>query len=496
MSAADATVHPAKPVRIFDRDSEWAELMGFLCDPHAKAALALVSGQRRHGKTFLLEAATQATGGFYFDGKVAAEKESLRRLAERLTEYTRERHPPHWHRWEEALDALLALGSRQPATVVIDDFPDLVGQSPALPSVLYGAYRRLEQEDRDNRTRLILSGGSPAVMKRLFSGPSPLHGLTSLELVVLPFGFRQAARFWGIESPRLAVQVHAVVGGSPAYRGDLVCDDAPSGPDDFDAWVCRTVLSPRVPLFWEARYLLESEADHADRALGHSVLVAIADGRSTPGGIAERIGASLSDVSHVLAVMSNQQLLYGEPDAFRPGLTRYRIAEPLLAFEHAVAWPHRARCEQEDAAGVWDRVRATFDSVVAAPHFAQLCRDWATHHAAWETFGGASRRAVRGTIPDPGRRTRLDADVVVRGSVEGTPGTLLSVGLARWNETMGLDHLERLRHIVSLLDASGEYTEQTVVACYSGIGFSPELRAAEARGEVVLVDVDRLYHGG
>ncbi|MEU5013250.1 ArsR family transcriptional regulator [Streptomyces sp. NPDC021749] len=495
MSPADATAHPAKPDRIFDRESEWADLMGFLCDPRPKAALALVSGQRRHGKTFLLEAATQSTGGFYFDGKAAAEKESLGRLAERLAEYTREPHPPHWHHWEEALDALFALGGGQPATVVIDDFPDLVGQSPALPSVLYGAYRRLDQEGRDNRTRLVLSGGSAAVMKRLFSGPSPLRGLTSLELVVLPFGFRRAARFWGIESPRLAVQVHAVVGGTPAYRGDLVCDDVPSGPDDFDAWVCRTVLSPRVPLFWEARYLLENEADHADRALCHSVLVAIAGGRSTPGGIADRIGASLGDVSHVISVMSNQQLLYGEPDAFRPGLTRYRIAEPLLAFEHAVAWPHRARCEQEDAAGVWHRVRATFDSVVAAPHFAQLCREWAMHHAAWETFGGEPRAALRGSLTDPGRRTRCDADVVVRGSVEGAPGTLLSVGLARWNETMDVHHLERLRHIVSLLAASGEYTQQTVPACYSGLGFSSELRAAEARGEVVLVDIDRLYHG-
>ncbi|MEV5480114.1 MULTISPECIES: hypothetical protein [Streptomyces] len=82
--------------------------------------------------------------------------------------------------------------------------------------------------------------------RRLFSGPSSLHRLASLELLVRPFDFREAARFWGIRSPRLAVQVHAVVGGTPAYRGDLVCDDAPTGPRDFDAWVCRTVLNPRT----------------------------------------------------------------------------------------------------------------------------------------------------------------------------------------------------------------------------------------------------------
>ncbi|ANZ14210.1 putative ATPase (AAA+ superfamily) [Streptomyces noursei ATCC 11455] len=495
MSPSDATALPARPDRIFDRADEWTDLVAFAQDPRPGPTLALVSGQRRQGKTFLLEAVSRATGGFYFDGQAAAEAESLRRFAERLAAHTGAESVPHWHGWDEAAQALLVLGDERPAPVIIDDFPELVGHSPALPSVLHAAFARVHQERPHNRTRLILSGASPAVIHRLFAGPSSLHGLASLELAMRPFGFRKAARFWGIRAPRLAVQVHAVVGGTPAYRGDLVCDDAPAGPDDFDAWVCRTVLNPRVPLFWEARHLLEQEGDYADRALCHSVLVAIAGGRSTPGGIADRLGASLHDVSHVLAVMHKHGLLYGEPDAFRPRLTRYRIAEPLLAFEHAVAWPHRAALEQEEAPAVWRRIRPVFDATVAAPHFAQLCRDWATQYAVWDTFGGEPTTAVRGTVPDPEEGTRLDAEVVVRGMADGRPGVLLSVGLARWNEIMDAPHLARLRRILALLTASGEDIGQVVPACYSGVGFGPELRAAEAKGEVLLIGTDRLYHG-
>ncbi|MCW7987005.1 GTP-binding protein [Streptomyces platensis subsp. clarensis] len=495
MSPTDAAAHPVKPAQVFDRETEWADLVGFACDQRPGATLGLVSGQHRQGKTFLLEALAKAVGGFYFDGQAAAEAETLHRLADRLGEHTQAAHPPRWQRWEDAVDALLALGDQHPALVIIDNFPDLVGPSPALPSVVHGAFRRLHQVRRHNRARLILSGGAPALMRRLFSAPSSLHRLASLELLVRPFGFRVAAQFWGIRSPRLAVQVHAVVGGTPAYRGDLVCDDAPAEPDDFDAWVCRTVLNPRVPLFWEARNLLEGEANHADRALCHSALVAIAVGCSTPGGIADRIEAPLTDVAHVLAVLQNRGLLHGEPDAFRPGLTRYRIAEPLLAFEHAVAWPHRAAIEQEDAAGVWRRVGTAFRSAVAAPHFAQLCRDWATQYAVPDTFGGDPETAVRGSISDPAGHSRLDVDVAVRGTVDGRPGVLLSVGLARWDETMDIHHLERLRHILSVLAASGEDVSQARPGCYSAIGFGSELRAAEARGEVLLVDADRLYHG-
>ncbi|MFE7812006.1 hypothetical protein ACFU5P_08510 [Streptomyces sp. NPDC057433] len=60
---------------------------------------------------------------------------------------------------------------------------------------------------------------------------------------------------------------------------------------------------------------------------------------------------------------------------------------------------------------------------------------------------------------------------------------------------MDLGHLERLRRILHLLDARGVDTTHATPACSSGAGFSPELREAAARGEVLLVDPERLYRG-
>jgi hypothetical protein len=68
-----------------------------------------------------------------------------------------------------------------------------------------------------------------------------------------------AAEFWGITDPALAIKVHAIVGGTPAYRREFARDDVPAGPADFDGWVTRTVLNPASPLFREARYLLSDE---------------------------------------------------------------------------------------------------------------------------------------------------------------------------------------------------------------------------------------------
>ena len=85
-----------------------------------------------------------------------------------------------------------------------------------------------------------------------------------------------------------------------------------------------------------------------------------------------------------------------------------------------------------------------------------------------------------------------DADGRLKDLLKDVP---LSVGLAHWDEVMDVRHLERLRRILDLLAARGEDVAQVRPACYSGAGFTTELRAAEARGDVVLVDLDRLYHG-
>jgi hypothetical protein len=138
-------------------------------------------------------------------------------------------------------------------------------------------------------------------------------------LLVQPFGYRDAARFWGADDLRLAVLLHCIVGGTPAYRREFVAYDAPDGLGDFDDWVLRTVLNPQSPLFREARYLLAEETEIRDPALYHSVLGAIAVGNRTNGGIANFIGRKSADLTHPLNVLEDCALVAKEPDVFRRG---------------------------------------------------------------------------------------------------------------------------------------------------------------------------------
>lgn len=483
-----------KPDHVFDRDTDWRELAAFVADPRPQATLGVVSGRRRQGKTYLLSALAEATGGFYYEAVEATEQESLRMFGAALADYSGAPAGYSFPSWEEALAALLAVAAERPVPLVLDEFPYLLRSSPQLPSLLQ---RELDAAGPSRHgagyARVLLCGSAMSVMGRLLSNSAPLRGRAGLELMVRPLHFRDAARFWGITDPRLAVLVHAIVGGTPAYRRQFVRDDAPSGMADFDDWVKRTVLNPRTPLFREARYLLAEETEVREPALYHSVLAAVAEGRTTRGGIADYIGRASSDVSHPLTVLEDAGLVVREPDAFRGGRSRYRITEPLITFYQAVMRPHWRRLELGMADAVWREARHRFDAQVLGPHFEALCRE----HAWWEgpeLFGEPPGEVAAGTISDPAHKSQIEIDVVVLAPAEpGRPTRVLAIGEAKWGETMGERHLARLRRARDLLAAKGYDTSRTVLACYSGTGFTAELAARRDREPVALVDPERLY---
>ncbi|MEU1161390.1 ATP-binding protein [Streptomyces sp. NPDC005921] len=487
--------HLPKPSDMFARDWEWSELTAFAGDEGPEATMAVVSGRRRRGKSFLLDSLARAAGGFYFCAYEATEAESLRRFGEELGQYSGSIAPMRFDRWERAIDALLALGKERPLPVVMDEFPYLARAPPSLASIVQVAYGPRRPERRESRTRLLLCGSSLSFMGKLLSGTSPLRGRAGLELVVQPLDFRQAAAFWGIEDHRLALLVHSVVGGTPAYRREFVRDDTPVDLADFDAWVCRTALSPRSPLYREARYLLADESDLRDRALYHSVLAALASGNATAGRIAGCLERPTSDITHPLTVLQDCGLVRRETDAFRRNRSVYRVGEPLIAFDHAISRPRLPLLDRGLAEQVWESSRSRFLSAVVGPHFEQICREWVAHFATPETFGGMPIDVSYGTVPDQAERTGHEIDVVVRGAVGQDSGVLLSLGEAKWDQVMGLGHLERLRHVTALLAGRGVDTSAVRLACYSGAGFTDGLRAASDRGEVVLVDLARLYEG-
>jgi uncharacterized protein len=477
-----------KPDQIFDRDFEWRHLASFADRSVDRPQFGVVSGRRRMGKTFLLDALVRITGGFYFNATEATEAEALLLFADALTEYVDAPVPLHFDSWDQAVTYLFAMDTRRPALVVIDEFPYLTKVSRALPSILQREIDRAAS--RQAPVKLLVCGSALSVMGGLLGGTAPLRGRANLELVVRPFEYRTAARFWGVTDPPLAARLHAVVGGTPAYRR-FVNDDAPADLADFDDWVLRTVLDPGTPLFREARYLLDEETEARNPGLFHSVLSAVAHGRSSRGGIADYIGRKTTDIGHPLTVLENCGLLRRDPDLFHAGKSAYRIAEPLITFYQVVMRPQWGLLESGRATMVWDAAKARFAAQVAGPHFEDLCRQFAGSAPA-SLFGDLPAEVGAGTLVDHENRAKLELDVVVLAQAEpGQRRRVLSIGEAKWGKVMGAEDVRRLQRARSLLAERGFDTTQTTIACYSGAGFAANL--ADPAGDVLAIGLPDLY---
>ena len=94
---------PEKPQHVFDRDREWDGLIRFATSPDPDVRLGIVSGRRRQGKTYLLDAVASAVDGFFYTATEDTETDALANFGRALAEWTgggtvRVRD------WDEALD--------------------------------------------------------------------------------------------------------------------------------------------------------------------------------------------------------------------------------------------------------------------------------------------------------------------------------------------------------------------------------------------------------
>jgi AAA+ ATPase superfamily predicted ATPase len=485
-----------KPPMLYDRAVEWRELSEFVVAPQQGATLGLVYGRRRQGKTLMLELLAEAHGGFMFTGLQQSNTQNLHDLADA---YARFAGVPGatFVGWREAIDALLRIGERRdrPIPVVLDEFPFLLESERSLTSILQTALSPRGRARRNSTARLILCGSALTTMRGLLGGSAPLRGRSALELMVHPFGFRAAAGFWGLErDPDLAFRVHALVGGTPAYRE--MCVDAPDGSRDFDAWVVRRLLNPASAMFREGNILLHEQPEVGDPTLYYSVLAAISRGAHRRGEIATALGRKDSALTYPLVMLEHTLLIERLEDALRERRPVYRIAEPAIRFQQLVIRPAEARLVRHAAEQVWADSADTVNSLIYGPHLEDLARDWCLSHADPATIGGRPSRAQPAVLACRSCRVSHELDVVAVETSPSGADRIIAIGEVKsTNKQVDVNAVRRLEHIRDLLPAN-RVKEPPALLLFSRSGFTKELHSfAGNRSDIQPIDLPRLYAG-
>src|SRR5436305_2621603 len=291
-----------------------------------ESAFIPLYGRRRVGKSELILHFMKDRPGIYFVGKKAPAalqiREFLGEAAAALEEpllagYATES-------WAEALDLVIARWrSDRKLILALDEFQWTVDASPELPSVLQARWDRSWRNA--GNVLLILCGSYIGFMEREVLGRrSPLFGRRTAQILLRPFGYREAALFHPRYSRPDQARIYFLCGGVPLYLKRF------SDSRSIEANLAAELLDEYAPLYREADFLLREELREV--TLYYAILSALAAGHTTVHAIARQAGQDPRGLSYYLqqlqelGYVERRYPLTGEPPSARS--VHYDLADP------------------------------------------------------------------------------------------------------------------------------------------------------------------------
>ena len=113
----------SRPRTLLDRVTEWDDVVRFATEPTTSFRLGVVSGRRRQGMSFILDAVARQVGGFYHQALEEERAPALERLgAAMAADLGLPGGSLSFPNWSALLRALAEPPEPSPRLVVIDEY--------------------------------------------------------------------------------------------------------------------------------------------------------------------------------------------------------------------------------------------------------------------------------------------------------------------------------------------------------------------------------------
>ncbi len=320
--------------------------------------LALVTGRRRVGKTFLLTHTWEDRDYFLFTASATTPEINRQKLIEELARWSGEDLRPEDHpTWRSVFDVLFRLEREGPLLVVLDEFQYLGDGEAGAVEVASELNAVWERPRADRPILIVLAGSAVGTMEALAAGGGPLYGRFTWQHQLQPFGYWHAAEMAPFESLRDRALTYGVFGGTPRYLA----------PVDVSRSFAQNVSELLLDRSGEVRLLietaLEQEEGLRDVPKYRAIVQAVASGKTERNEIAQHTGLT-NDKGLRDKLGKLIELGYVEErkniDAKKNDPVRYGVADAAFRFHQEFVERNRSILERLPAEQIWETAVAPY----------------------------------------------------------------------------------------------------------------------------------------
>ncbi|MEX2542013.1 MAG: ATP-binding protein [Trueperaceae bacterium] len=479
--------------RLVDREYEQVQLLKLLEGEVYR--MALVTGRRRVGKTFLLTHTWGERKFFLFTAANVTGELNRVQLLRDLADWTGEDiRPEDYPTWRTVFRLLLELNEPQQVVVVLDEFQYLAGPERGLAEVASELNAEWERRRQQRSFLLVLAGSAVGTMEALAGGGAPLYGRFSWQHSLRPFDYWNAAKMLPFETAREKALAYGIFGGTPRYLAAI------DGGLDLTGNAQRLMLAPDGEIRALVETAIEQEEGLREVAQYRSIVRAVASGNTLRNEISNATGlennrtfrAKLDKLVELGYFEGRRNMFAGRSEP-----VRYYAADPALRFHQRFIEPNVSALERYSADRVWREKIEPYLDTYMGHEFERLVQQ------AYDRLAGKMKLPLvvewgRWEGSDRNRRS-LEFDVVARlGDSRCLTGSI------KWNrKPIGAkvlwDHLgmlERARDsglawAAQALEPDAPMLFAAAGGCTSGF----QDAVTEVMRTVYLLDLETVYDG-
>lgn len=337
--------------------------------------LVILYGRRRIGKTETLRKFCEDKTHVFYSCTECTDAQQLQAFSSRMLAHgiPASRYVRSFADWEQAFGSVTDLPDTGKKLLIIDEFPYLVRNNTAVPSILQNLW---DSSLRHENMMIVLCGSAMSfIEKEVLAERNPLYGRATGILKMREMTFREAAQFFPNYTPLDKITAVAVLGGIPHY---LVQFDPATSIDDN---IKRKVLQRGSILYSEVEFLMRQEL--RETAVYNTIIQAIALGNTKLNDIHQKtqidknkLSVYLKNLMELGIISREFPVSTGVKETANVQRGLYRIVDNFFRFWYAFVFPNLSELEMGDADGVYAHVVSPMLDQYVSRIYEEICRDY------------------------------------------------------------------------------------------------------------------------